>query len=271
MRWRQASESAHPEPILLRGNSGPAPDQRPSGPRNGPGRTPDLRIQDQPGRKRCLRASALPPAQKELRFRRGRAGPGFGPGAANQAWTQGFGLWPCQAEPRLRPRILPDAVSRASAGEIARARKRNASSESAERRTARASALTGSPRGTLKGLRPWTDSGGCGARTQFWLPPLETAHCERPASAEPDAKGQWGPAAMPGPITVWGWQRIPPARHSRESGNLPAFPGGQGERKWDSGFRRNDEREWAVRHSPHCRTGPTWINPLSPLPSPQPA
>ena len=63
----------------------PAPDQRSSDRRNGPGRTPDLRIQDQPGRKRCLRTSALPPAQKELRLRRGRAGPGFGPGAANQA------------------------------------------------------------------------------------------------------------------------------------------------------------------------------------------
>ncbi len=61
------------------------------GPAERPGGTPDLRIQDQPGRKRCLRAGALPPAQKGLRFRRGRAGPGFGPGAANKVWTQGFG------------------------------------------------------------------------------------------------------------------------------------------------------------------------------------
>jgi len=75
----------------LRARQEPAPDQRPSGLRNGTGRTPALRSEDQPGRKRCLRASALPPAQKELRLRRGRAGPGFGPGAANQAWTQGFG------------------------------------------------------------------------------------------------------------------------------------------------------------------------------------
>ena len=45
------------------------------GPEERTGGTPDLRIQDQPGRKRCLRTSALPPAQKELRFRRGRAGP----------------------------------------------------------------------------------------------------------------------------------------------------------------------------------------------------
>ena len=54
------------------------------GPAERTGRTPDLRIQDQPGRRRCLRTGALPPAQKELRLRRGRAGPGFGPGAANQ-------------------------------------------------------------------------------------------------------------------------------------------------------------------------------------------
>jgi hypothetical protein len=75
----------------LRARQEPAPDQRPSGLRNGTGRTPALRSQDQPGRKRCLRASALPPAQKELRFRRGRAGPGFGPGAAKPAWLQRFG------------------------------------------------------------------------------------------------------------------------------------------------------------------------------------
>ena len=37
-----------------------------------------------------------------------------------------------------------------------------------------------------------------------WLPRLETAHREGFVSAEPDAEGQWGPAAMPAPITVWG-------------------------------------------------------------------
>jgi hypothetical protein len=84
-------------------------------------------------------------------------------------------------------------------------------------------------------------------------------------------EGTVGPGSNAGPHYCLGLAADPPARHSRESGNLPAFPRGQGERKWDSGFRRNDEREWAVLHSPHCRTGPTWINPLSPLPSPQPA
>jgi hypothetical protein len=71
------------EADLPSGWSGTVPDQGPSGRRNGSGGTPDLRIEDQPGRKRCLRTGALPPAQKELRLRRGRAGPGFGPGAAN--------------------------------------------------------------------------------------------------------------------------------------------------------------------------------------------
>ena len=39
----------------------------------------------------------------------------------------------------------------------------SASSESAERRTARASALSGSPRGNRRRLRPWMDPGGSGA------------------------------------------------------------------------------------------------------------
>ena len=81
--------------------------------------------------------------------------------------------------------------------------KRNASSESAERRTARASALTGSHRGNRMGFGPEGLRRTRG-RDLSRLPPLETAHRERPASAEPDAKGQWGPAAMPGPITVLG-------------------------------------------------------------------
>ena len=165
MRWRQASESAHPEPILLRGNSGPAPDQRPSGQRNGPGRTPDPRIQDQPGRKRCLRTSALPQAQKELRLRRGRAGPGFGAGAANGHGprasahdhvrrNRGFGRGSCRTRlQRLRP-AKPPGQGRGT---------RVPNPPSGEPPGLRPCA--GSLRGNLKGLRLWTDSGGCGART----------------------------------------------------------------------------------------------------------
>ena len=89
------------------------------GPEERPGRTPDPRIQDQPGRKRCLRTSALPPARKELRLRRGRAGPGFGPGAANGHGprasahghvrrNQGFGRGSCRTRIHgLRPMKTP--------------------------------------------------------------------------------------------------------------------------------------------------------------------
>ena len=49
---------------------------------------------------------------------KGRAGPGFGPGAANPADPE-LRLMDRQAEPRLRPRILPDAISRASVHENA--------------------------------------------------------------------------------------------------------------------------------------------------------
>jgi hypothetical protein len=190
------------------GTMGTGTGPRVFGPAERTGGTPDLRIQDQPGRERGLRTDALPPAQKELRLRRGRAGPGFGPGAANPAWTQRFGAWTCQAEPRLRPRILPARFLVLRCLENAKAGKRNASSESAERRTARASALSGSLRGHRKGFGP---DGLRRMRGQdlSWLPRLETAHRERPASAEPDAKGQWGPAAMPAPITVSGLRQRP--------------------------------------------------------------
>lgn len=179
------------------------------GPADRPGRTPDLRIQDQPGGKRCLRAGALPPARKELRlrtwsgrtgFRPGSCEPGVDPGLrlmAMSGGTRGFGRGSCRT--RFHgPRSMKAPM----------AWKRNASSESAERRTVRASALSGSHRGNLRGFGP---DGLRRMRGQdlSWSPRLEKAHCGRPASAEPDAKGQWGPAAMPGPITVWGLAETP--------------------------------------------------------------
>src|SRR3954462_11229215 len=99
-------------------------------------------------------------------------------------------------------------MTKASAFAIARARKRDASSESAERRTVRASALSGSHRGHREGFGP---DGLRRMRGQdlSWLPRLETAHRERPVSTEPQTKGQWGPAAMPAPITVWGCEPSP--------------------------------------------------------------
>jgi hypothetical protein len=87
------------EPGPSSDGKGTGPGPTAFGPAERSGRTPDLRIQDQPGGKRCLRTGALPPARTELRLPIGRAGPGFGPGAANQAWTRGLGSWPCQAEP----------------------------------------------------------------------------------------------------------------------------------------------------------------------------
>src|SRR5689334_8625457 len=100
-------------------------------------------------------------------------------------------------------------MTEASVSEFAKVGKRDASSKSAERRTVRASALSGSHRGYREGFGP---DGLRRMRGQdlSWLPRLETAHRERPVSADPDAKGQWGPAAMPAPITVWGdWRSRP--------------------------------------------------------------
>jgi hypothetical protein len=64
----------------------------------------------------------------------------------------------------------------------------------------------GEPPGTPEGLRPRRTPEDAG-QGSLWLPRLETAHRERPVSADPDTKGQWGPAAMPAPITVSGGRR----------------------------------------------------------------
>ena len=135
----------------LRARPEPAPDQGSSDRRNGQAGHRISRSRTSPaesdvlGRARCHR----------LRRSFGSGGVGQDRVSARELRTRrnpGLRLMARQAEPRLRPRILPDAESRTSVRETARARKRNASSESAERRTARASALTGSLRGNPKGF-----------------------------------------------------------------------------------------------------------------------
>ena len=82
---------------------------------------------------------------------------------------------------------------------------RDFGSESAKRRTARASALTGSPRGNRIELRLLSDSGGSGA----WACP-GFRHSKPPGAkglafqARSDAKGQWGLAARSAPIIFGG-------------------------------------------------------------------
>src|SRR6185295_4148344 len=93
--------------------------------------------------------NATPPDGKGLRSRIGRAGPGFGPGAAKSA------------EPRISVHGLPGgtrASARDPAGSVVKGfgrrrrqgRKTNFGSKFAKRRTARASALSGSQRGNLQ-------------------------------------------------------------------------------------------------------------------------
>ena len=153
----------------------PTVSRRPSGTwETGPGRTPDLRVQDLPGGS-GISVSAPPPAEKGLRLLIGRAGPGFGPGAAKPAGPRVSAHGPVRRNRGLRPRIPPAAEPKASARER-EGGKRDASSESAKRRTARASALVGEPAGKPERLRPRTDSGGSGGlgpRPRFRY--LETA------------------------------------------------------------------------------------------------
>jgi hypothetical protein len=184
----------------------PVPDQRSSDRRNGPRQ--DTGSSDSgPARQKAMSSDKRAATGSEgASAPEGSGRTGFRPGSCERGGTQGFGSWTVrrnqgfgQGSCRRRCRGLR-SMTTPMAG------KRNASSESAKRRTARASALTGSHRGHLKGFGP---EGLRRTRDQdlSWLPALETAHCERPASAEPDAKGQWGPAAMPGPITVSGPSR----------------------------------------------------------------
>lgn len=121
-------------------------------------------VQDQPGRRRDFGSRAATGGKgASAPDMSGRTG--FRPGSCEAARTQDASPWTCQVEEKLRLRIPPDAEPEAPAEGTARDGKRNFGSESAKRRTARASALTGSPRGNLKELRLRTDPGGDGAGT----------------------------------------------------------------------------------------------------------
>jgi hypothetical protein len=128
---------------------------------------------------------ALPPAEKGLLPPILRAGPGFGPGAAKTA-DPGRKSMDCQAGQRLRPKaILPKRGTDASAQDLRDSRIRNPGSGTAKRRTARASALTGSPRGNRKERKLRKDSGGSVPE-----PRLRSAPRNRPArTASPPRPG----------------------------------------------------------------------------------
>lgn len=206
MRWRQASTSAHPEPAFLRDRRGGF---RTKGLRaGGPGR-PDTGSSDRgPARQRAM--------SSDKRAATGSEGTSVPEGSGRT------GFRPGSCEPGMDPELRLMAMSggtKASAEDPAQREftgfgpgKRQGREEGREFRIRRAANRQGfGPVGEPPG-KPEEASALNGLRRMrgqdlSWLARLETAHCERPASAEPDAKGQWGPAAMPGPITVWGvWQ-----------------------------------------------------------------
>jgi len=108
--------------------------------------------------------------------------------------TKGFG-----------PRIPAGCGEGASALEPRRQEQEAQAFRSAERRTARASALSGSPRGNPIRLRP-----GKEPRRERWMSPRLIHPFSKPPrmwNASPprlgsNRKGQWGPAAMPAPIIL---------------------------------------------------------------------
>jgi hypothetical protein len=108
---------------------------------------------------------APPPGEKELRLRICRAGPGFGSGAAKRREPRASAHGTVRRNERLRPF---DPAGRGTGGFGRRNRqggKRDFGSKFAKRRTAGASAPSGSPRGNRKGLRLWMDPGGGSAGT----------------------------------------------------------------------------------------------------------
>jgi hypothetical protein len=176
----------------------PNRDRMPSGGRNRAGRTPDLRVQDQPDGKRDFGSRAVTGMEEASAFEiSGRTG--FRPGSCETAGTRGFGSWTCQAEPRLRPRI-PRQPHQGFGGGVATAGTEGASPRSAERRTAKASALTGSQRGTPKEPGLPKDSGEPGHGPRFGHG-FETALADCLASQAwcPSAKGTVGAGGNAGP------------------------------------------------------------------------
>src|SRR3954462_15590431 len=146
--------------------------------------------------------SAPPPARKALRRRICRAGPGFGPGAAKPAdpglrsmavrRNQGFG----RGARHQRNRSFGRGTAMGGRG-----------TRVPNRRTANRQGF-----GPGRGARGETGSGFGRKRTPeeaapgppVQASPLETALRKTPRlPGQVWAKGQWGPAATPAPITVW--------------------------------------------------------------------
>jgi len=165
------------DPGGLRARGGPFRNRRPSGPRNRTGGTPDFG----PGpvrRKARLQAGAPSPEKTgaSASHSPGRTG-ASAPGAAKPG-----------RDPGLRSMDLSggtgasalDPAGRGTNGFGSRNRqsgKRDFGSKAAERRTAGASAPTGSPRGKPNRASAPSDSGGCGARASA----LVSAPRNRPA------------------------------------------------------------------------------------------
>ena len=189
---------------------------------NHPGRTPDLRVQDQPGGKRDF-------GQRAATGEEGVSAPilpgrtGFRPGSCETGGPR-TSVHGRQAEPEASAEDPAINGTRASA-EGPRWGEEGREFRTAERRTARASALVGEPAG-----KPAPASAGKGPRRKRYreppvlAPSLETARCGTPClPGQVPAKGQWGPAATPAPITVWGAAAV--ARHEPAHRSTRVFAG----------------------------------------------
>jgi len=234
MLRRQASTSAHRNPERPRAEREPAPDQRPSG--RGTDRRDTGSSDSGPARQKARLRSAR---CHRLRRNFGSGGVGqdrvsarelrtqYGPRASAHGHArrnQGFGRGSC----RTRLQGLRSM-------QTGKAGKRDASSKSAERRTARASALTGSPRGNRNGLRPGMDPGGRGVRACPDYRPSKPPITKGPLRRNRTRRDSGGRQQC------W-WQRISHASVIPAKAGISLTLIRPLQRQGDSSFRWNDER-----------------------------
>lgn len=159
----------------------------------------------------------------------------------------GFRSMTAMAEPRLRPRILPDA-SQGLRPEARQGRKRCASAKSAERRTARASALVGEPAGTPaaapgRGRTPEEaalSNPRFGKRRRLETAPRGTPRLPGwvPRKGTVGAGGDAGPHYFSG---RWAATSASPARFGRSVASAPRLAAGRL-------IRAANQRGWSVAY-----------------------
>ena len=180
------------------------------------------------------KARLRPARCHRLRRTFGSGGVGQDRASARELRTRrdpGLRLMARQAEPRLRPRIPPDAISRASVHEDADGRE-----EGREFRIRRAAnrqgfGPDGEPPGDTIRASARTDSGGRGAGTCPGYRPSKPPIAKGPLRRNRTRRDSGARQRCRAPLPFWGASARPVPRHSRASGNPGWLCAGHGRRR----------------------------------------